>query len=531
MRKMTRRALADVISAPFDQTFSFKGDSVVLERRADRRYMRVRSREGERLYRVTKVIGGRYREDYVGREVAGTEEDAPAVGDPRDEPVLPVSYLLFDKTLRYKGYSVMVKERPHLGKKGAPWRTTCIFCHNTVPHLATIYDDLAGGKGSYQGSVSDRLLPEGKLGTFAIGDEGALERAIDRELALLGAAARADRSATEKLGDVMRETEARFGEEQLVEVGIGCEACHNGSKEHASDPSKTPSYEPKNAAFAWSPPKGAQTREASINRVCARCHTVLFSRYPYTWEGGTRRKEPGGSAINSGEARDFLLGGCASKLACSSCHDPHGEDARADLDAMGTVAQNGRCTRCHGQYEEKGARAAHTHHAPDGEGSACLSCHMPKKNAGLNYALTRYHNIGSPTDAKRAERDMPLECALCHVDKTAASLIGTMERWYRKSFDKHRLAILYGPNLDVNAIYATLVRGKAHERLTAAGALGERGKPTDAEALVPLLADDYPLVRRFAKRAIERLRGAPFDVDLDAEPAEILSSAREKLRR
>ena len=60
--------------------------------------------------------------------------------------------------------------------------------------------------------------------------------------------------------------------------------------------------------------------------TCARCHQVLFSRYPYTWEGGRRTDQPGGSHITSGEGRDFLLSKCSQGLACTSCHDPHGAD-------------------------------------------------------------------------------------------------------------------------------------------------------------------------------------------------------------
>src|SRR5205814_9252685 len=92
------------------------------------------------------------------------------------------------------------------------------------------------------------------------------------------------------------------------------------------------------------------TGAESINRACARCHQVLFTRYPYTWEGGLRRHEPGGSHITSGEARDFLLGGCARQMSCVTCHDPHGTDDTARLQALGTPAGNGTCLGCHGKY-------------------------------------------------------------------------------------------------------------------------------------------------------------------------------------
>jgi hypothetical protein len=251
---------------------------------------------------------------------------------------------------------------------------------------------------------------------------------------------------------------------------------------------------------------------------------VLFSRYPYTWEGGLRAKHPGGSAINSGEGRDFLLGACTGAMSCTNCHDPHGEDAREDLDRMGTVAGNGRCTSCHGRYADPRDRAKHTHHAPDGDGSACLACHMPKKNAGLAYRLTRYHRIGSPTDADRVLKDRPVECALCHASKPVEELVATMERWWHKRYDRSALSALYGEDLGRSAIEATL-RGKPHEQLLAAAILADGGRRDDAIRLLPLLTSDYPLVRYWAADAMARLLGQAVPVDLDGEAPAIAAEA------
>ena len=75
---------------------------------------------------------------------------------------------------------------------------------------------------------------------------------------------------------------------------------------------------------------------------------MLFSRYPWTWEGGARRgADAGGSSITSGEARDFLLGGCARRMACTACHDPHGADDRARLQALATPSGNHVARRLH----------------------------------------------------------------------------------------------------------------------------------------------------------------------------------------
>jgi len=188
------------------------------------------------------------------------------------------------------------------------------------------------------------------------------------------------------------------------------------------------------------------------------------------------------------------------------------------------VAGNPVCTGCHAQYAAPAALAAHSHHAPDGDGSACLGCHMPRKNAGLAYALTRYHRIGSPTDAARVEKDRPLECALCHADKSVAELTGLMETWWKKRYDRAALRALYGEDLSVSPLVAAL-RGKPHEQITAAGVLGQRGTRASAAALVPLLSAEIPLVRYWAREAMERLVGRPLAVDLDGDAATVQREA------
>jgi predicted CXXCH cytochrome family protein len=542
MRRMTRAAVGAAIRAPFDgTTIRFKGDRVTVLEREGRRYMKVVSASGEQVFRVTKVVGGRYREDYVGVQVEGTGADDKTVGDPEDEPVLPLSYLLFAKAWRYKGYSVLVRERAHVAKHGAPWRQTCIFCHNTEPHLATLYDDLLGGGRSYQGSVADRLLPAERLWHAEITEPALLARALGDELAFLKAkAADADETTEQLLERTIRATHDRFGEKQLVETGVGCEACHNGAKEHVQDPKKLPTFDLKSAFLRVGPKQSAShgsgepelgdagarepTRAELINHTCARCHTVLFSKYPFTWEGGLRKKHPGGSSINSGEARDFLLGGCTGGMSCVACHDPHGEDRPEDLERLGTTAGNDRCTGCHARYRAPEDRARHTHHAAESAGSACLGCHMPKKNAGLGYRLTRYHRIGSPTDAARVLHDRPLECALCHQDKSVEELASTMERWWHKRYDRRALRDLYGDDLDARPVILALA-GKPHEQIVASALLPERGRRDDAARLLPLLSNDYPLVRHWAHDAVERLVGQPMPVDLDGDASAIAAEA------
>ena len=528
MRRMTRLPSPSHGEPPFDgRAFHFKGDTVTLSTHDEARFMRVeRKDEPAEVYKVTRVIGGRYREDFAGRQVREESGASKPIAGP-DEPVLPVSWMLFDQTLRYKGYSVMVKERPHLGAHGAPWRKTCIFCHNTVPYLSTVFDDLDGGKKTYQGSVTDGLLPDARRWRVEPKDGDLLAAALRAEVLRLDPKRKSKGIKLEdELADAIDVTAARFDEQHLVEVGIGCESCHNGSRGHVEEQRRLPSFAPRGPLVKTVTPDHKEgTKAEQTTHVCARCHTVLFSRYPYTWEGGQRKTNPGGSTINSGEARDFLLGGCASQMTCTACHDPHTEDSKAKLAELGTLAGNGVCVKCHGKYQGDAALGAHTHHDPKGQGSACLACHMPKKQTGLGYDLGRYHRIGSPTDRDRVEKDRPIECALCHEDKSVKSLVGSMEQWWSKKYSRRALEVLYGEDLDATVISSTLAHGKPHELITAAGVIKERNQKGNEVMLAEHLSHEFPLVRYYARAALEKTTGRKVDIDLDGDEKSIKAGA------
>src|SRR6185369_9201175 len=309
MHRMTRDLQKTQISAPFaGNTFEFRSDSVKLEQLDGQRFMRLHQSAGapsDTLFRVTKVIGGRYREDFVGFEV----DPAAPHGAARDvERILPVSYLVFNGEWRYKGYSVMVRERPAL-EPGVVWKTGCIFCHNTAPTLSLLLDDVYGEYGqrahSYQGSASVEL-PDDKRPHYAVSDEAALKRALSAELSYLGSSREiANYDLKRALTVSIDGTRDAFDERHLVELGIGCEACHGGAREHTHDPGAIrPSLSLRSDFLRVTDANGTPPSHAQdVNRTCAKCHTVLFSRYPYTWEGRTRRHDPGGATINSGEAR------------------------------------------------------------------------------------------------------------------------------------------------------------------------------------------------------------------------------------
>ncbi len=511
MHNMTRSIAGAEVKGPFDgRVFKLHEDTAKLETIDGERYITIDSkRNGSGKYKVTRVIGGHHREDYAGVLASGG-------GD--EEMVLPVSFVYATNALRYKGYSVMVKERPGL-KAGPVWGETCIFCHNTVPYLDTVLGALMGaGAPGYQGEVVDPLLPSAKRAKYKITSETALTTAIEDELARIGA-----KKTRPTFKEAIAATRRSFRANHLVEVGIGCESCHHGSAEHVRDPKVKPSFEPKSDGFTVELPNAS--RAEKLNRVCARCHQVLFSRYEHTWEGGSRKRSPGGSNINSGEARDMMLGHCASKLTCIDCHDPHAPDATASLRKLAAAQEDALCTRCHTNLATNDALQAHSHHDPAGAGARCLGCHMPKKNMSLDGTLSRYHRIGSPTDPSKVLLDRPLECALCHADAPVSKLVTTMEKWWKKSFERGALLNLYG-DLDANVLLATIERGKPHEQAVAFQVLGDFKVRAAIPALAGQLTHPYPIVRGYAKRALDEIAGAPVPIDVDLEEAEIEKQTR-----
>lgn len=525
MHQMTRNARPGVIRAAFDgRTFRLKDDSVQLTQDGDDRFMQITSRFGNEIYRVTRVIGGHHREDFAGVQVFAPKVGASSQGP---EKILPVSHVIATGELRYKGYSVMLPDRPGV-KAGPVWNRTCILCHNTASWLTTSLGLLGGPGGpKYQGAFFESTLPTSRQSWPVIRDHDALRRALQSELSPYGSPRLDgdDKTVIKQAAHVIRR---ELDAPRLLEIGIGCESCHLGSKEHSLTPNILPSFSPT-AQFLTNDTH--QTKAQAKTRVCGRCHQVLFTGYPFTWEGGERRNNPGGSNINSGEARDLLLGACATQMTCSHCHDVHAADGGASkLAKLDTIEGNSTCTSCHPSYADHDKLAAHTHHKISGTGSMCVSCHMPRKTMTLDTTLGRYHRVSSPNEPRKIESDRPLECALCHREKTVRALLDDIESWWPKRFDRAAVTKLYG-SLDVPPLFATLSSGKPHEQAVAMFVLGDAHDPHAAAAIAPHLLHSRPILRYYARSALEKIFGEPAPLDVHAPNEEIAREATKWLGR
>ena len=122
--------------------------------------------------------------------------------------------------------------------------------------------------------------------------------------------------------------------------------------------------------------------------------------------------------------------------------------------------------------------------------------------------------------------DRPLECSICHADRSVDQIVSTMEKWWGKRYDRAQLKRLYGADLRGNPIRLTLLGGKPHERALAADIAVRRDLPGTTDAIVSLLNDSYPLVRYFAHHSLEQRAGTPIPLDLNLPGTERVRSAR-----
>ena len=341
-------------------------------------------------------------------------------------------------------------------------------------------------------------------------------------------------------------------ERAVVELGIGCEACHGPAQAHArAQRSPLARYARHLGLRPGSQdvvhPANLDHERASA--LCGRCHSQttlsrsrdvertlafrpgqLYSDYAdledlrsahtsaLLTEPDLRTQEqrdaigsmwPDGAVRVAGrEYNGTASSACSTRgaMSCLSCHSLHTRPTDKHLrpDRPGQDA----CLSCHAAQAQD--IPAHTHHAPGSAGSDCLNCHMPYATYGLLKA-TRQHLIDSPTDSGADTRERPNACNLCHLDQTLAWTQGHLARWYGQTPRE------LGPDLSalhqqVAAGALWMLRGDAAQRAIAAWhvswppSIQARTQPQAmTPLLIALLEDPYAAVRHIAWSALQAL--------------------------
>jgi predicted CXXCH cytochrome family protein len=432
-RWMNARADAATVKGDFsgNASVTYKGGTATFDRQDDAYFMHL-ERDGEkRRYKITQTIGSRFYQYYVGNLVEGPE---PATHHfYSKDHVLPFGYWLDQKEwvpVVHIGPEQKDAERsdpfkpPDSGRHYAEYAASCNYCHTTFP-----LGDLLGRRTKQIGEFAPLAMHWQERDYL---EEAHPDKVPMMEDVLRGGG-RGEVSADvrgEGVRNPMLDWDAR---EYAATLGVSCEACHLGAREHVESRGKVrPRFFPASPHLlvekTGRPIETGRTHD-NLNWACGRCHV-----------GGRPAFAAGMSTWNSVEFSDAMRGSCYSKLRCIDCHNPHkpiGEKWTPTPDK-----DDGVCLKCHEKFEPAEPRQAHTHHQAGTEGARCLNCHMPRINEGLQ-DVVRTHMIYSPTRADMIEANHPNACNLCHTDKPIDWTLDRLKEWYGTTVDAKKITANY----------------------------------------------------------------------------------------
>jgi hypothetical protein len=358
-----------------------------------------------RRWRITRTVGTRYIQFYIGILTEGPEAaDSPA----RGEHMVPFCWwFAIDRWLPKHYFDPDGPELLHDGipqTEGIdrytdirPWTSVCLSCHNTVPYAYRAAHKLYAG------------FPNATV-ALAVGD-------LAKELSPTV-------PVEPTLADFEQINTRLDPEEHLVTLGISCESCHFGGREHALSGGEVKiSFVPRSPYLKLTRQKEGRIvtndrkNPATINGICTQCHSGNALLFP-----------TGCAEFNSREGLDFNLGACSSQMTCVHCHEPH--TAGALEGAPTNPAHVAVCVKCHNQYGDEKTATAHPHHPPSA-GVTCLDCHMPRQTLGID-RLVRTHRVGMPVEAAMVSKNLANACNICHLDRSLRWTLTELERGWGK---------------------------------------------------------------------------------------------------
>jgi predicted CXXCH cytochrome family protein len=409
-RRMNQNPSEETVLGDFSgRTLDYAGNHVVFHR--DGEDFIISIYKEDRLFRrhkVTRTVGSLYLQYYMVTQIEGPEDrDHIAF---KNESKLQYGYsfeldrwlpeIYFDSTLPAEHTYFANESRGRLAADAPPthpWNTNCLICHNTYPYVARLWKQRGANDKSFTGYPEETMEWQGE--TFHQG------------------------------GFSIRSQLRGLHADELVTIGISCESCHFGGREHAIE-EKDIRFVPTSPDLKVLHPKTGAPVQSNrkdpfvVNSICSQCHIAGLQEYPN-----------GAHAINSSEALSIRAGGCASQIKCTDCHNPH--QTTPPSGALDLPEYVEACISCHESFKDSAIVAAHSRHP---ETVNCLDCHMPRIVAGLD-TVTRSHFIGSPTDKAMIKSGMPNACNLCHLDQSTAWTITELEKgWGRKVFSDEEMA-------------------------------------------------------------------------------------------
>ena len=301
-----------------------------------------------------------------------------------------------------------------------------------------------------------------------------------------------------------------------MDFGTSCEVCHGPGRDHSAS-------EASARATGMVHPERLGPERSTM--VCAQCHSLrdvtvagfragddYFDHFmpileyaqkvdkdPAYWPAGRPRRFSN-DAIGFWQSRCFLEGGAS----CVTCHvDPHVPDV--DRNPQLAASNNGLCLGCHPAIGA--SLSGHTRHRPDGAGSSCVECHMPRTVFSVK-ARIRDHTLAVPAPETTVRFGIPNACGACHEDKGAAWAVKAMQAWGSPGPARQRLVrraeAFAGGRRGEAAAEPALVALAAREdeppllRANAVGYLRRFDGPRAQAAVLEALRSDHPLVRTVA---------------------------------
>jgi len=469
-------------------------------------YRMILEKDGQKwVYHVRRTIGSRYFQYYLGVLLSGTVPDS----QPRrtEDHVLPFGYWFKEKEWVPTVHVFRdedtdhEEEDPYSKLRFLFYDRNCAACHVTPPFGEWV---LKSPSTSRMTEYTPRplfmhvagLLHEADPTLFPRGPE--FGKYPDREMA-------------EILGGHQNY--------QPLELGVTCEACHHGCKEHGSKSTKDettapPAFSAISPHLRWKAGSESEVLDRTrdnVNLICARCHSgkrPTFANGAHTWNSTEYADAVRGFCYDPAKARAEQM----NHLTCVTCHNPH--EATGYEWPLTEKQNDQKCLECHQQFKASDKLVEHTHHEADSAGSRCMNCHNPRLMEGLE-KVVHTHRIFNPTDRDMIEANHPNACNLCHLEEPIDWTIGHLRDWYGEKhvYDDKRINANYtdrkGP------VGAGWLKSKHRGTRIAASAAATRENATWAyPLLIDLLSVDDTLVnRQFTQRNLEKQLG----IDLKAK--------------